>query len=131
MIKQILVKNAMFVTALAGAVAITTQASAALTVINRSPGAELVIAVHSPMHVRDLNTGGCKFTARSTTQEVVSCPKVQTFQPGEHEIEISGPNGALCRFAFKYLDTGWDTRISGPCQIALSGKSTVTVTQGP
>ena len=124
-------KNMKFAAALASAIAITAQASAALTVINKSPRAELVIAVHNPMHVRDLNTGGCKFTARSTTQEVVSCPKVRTFQPGEHEIEITGPNGALCRFGFKDLETGWDTHISGPCQIALLGKSTLTVTQRP
>ena len=124
-------KNAKFVAALAVAIAITAQACAALTVINKTPGAELEIAVRNPMHVHDLNTGGCKFTARSTTQEVVSCPKVRTFQPGEHEIEITGPNGALCRFGFKDLETGWDTRISGPCQIELLGKSTVTVTQRP
>lgn len=131
MIEQLLTRNAIFAAALACAMALMTQGSAALTVINKTAGAELEIAVRNPMHVRDLNIGGCKFTARSTTQEVVSCPKVRTFQPGEHEIEITGPNGALCRFGFKDLETGWDTRISGPCQIALVGKSMVTVTQRP
>ena len=100
-----------------------------LTVTNKSPGAELTVGVRAPMHVRDLNgTPGCKFTARNTLQEAFSCPKVTEYRPVEHEITVIGPDGAVCRLGITNRENGWDTRISGPCEMTQLGQSSLTIT---
>jgi hypothetical protein len=127
--KEAFLTNRILTALLALALGSVPLAAKAITLTNKTPGAELEIIVRNPMRVHDANAGGCKFTVKTTTYEIVTCPKIKTFQPAEHEIEIVGPNDAPCRLAFKDIENGWDARIYGPCRMTVTGRSSVTVTE--
>jgi hypothetical protein len=107
---------------------LAAKSASSLTVTNRMPGSELVISVRQPLHAQDVSRApGCAFTMRSAAQEVIACPKVLEYKPGERTIAILKPDGARCTVSFVNRPTGWETHISGSCEMRVSGESTLMI----